>query len=171
MSAPPSEPRAVELLDQPERFRLANAPARWEAPIVRPITLPLFARTEMPSSVTPERWARGIEVHERELPPQLYADLRELTPQALLRDLHRPVQEFFVELEEREGSAWKNQFHLELERTRAAHRRDPVPVVPPVLDDVIEAQHRRRRMLSERWQPAVPDDAPRASVKLWESEE
>jgi len=45
----------------------------------------------------PVAWGAGfLQVHERELPPELFADLREKTPQATLRDLYRPVQDFFV---------------------------------------------------------------------------
>src|SRR5262245_8848725 len=42
----------------------------------------------------PEAWKTGfVRVEERELPPELYRDLKELTPQALLRDLYRPERQ------------------------------------------------------------------------------
>src|SRR5258708_7893443 len=71
--------------------RLLASIARRRAPeLVRDPSLPRAIGLRV--HVEPEAWGAGyLAVHERELPPELYADLRELSPQALLRDLHRPV--------------------------------------------------------------------------------
>src|SRR4051812_20061084 len=84
---------------------LDNASPWGRAVPERDYSLPAFVRTEMKLHLDPGEWGAGfLQVHERELPPELFADLREQTPQATLRDLYRPVQDFYVTPVEIEGS-------------------------------------------------------------------
>ncbi len=113
----------------------------------------------------PSAWGTGfLGVHEREgFPAELYRDLHELTPQSILRDLFRPVfqsvwheREVRVELDEG-GRRALAEAHL------AAVKREVVPRIEPTVREVVAEQARRRAFLAERWQPAMPDDAPRTA--------
>lgn len=157
------EPRAREVIgaiaDQrviERAFRRASPPYRLPAPPRSP---------GLRVHVEPEAWRAGfVRVDEREVPSELIADLRELTPQALLRDLHRPVlesvwheRELIVEPLDHGGrAAW-----AELRRER---NREPLPRVPSTSAAIREEQLRRRAFLAERWQPTLPDDAPRKAI-------
>ena len=158
------EPRAVELLERGTDFPAAEFATRWETPPTRELVPITWVRTELPLNIQPERWAVSLEVRELELPQQLYKDLHELTPQAILRDLHRPVSEFFVTPEPIEGTDALGALHVEMARVREARRFEPAPPVAPIGLTVREEQDRRRRFLATRWEPIIPDDAPRHGI-------
>jgi hypothetical protein len=110
----------------------------------------------------PADWGAGylVEPREYDVPLALLDDLKERTPQALLRDLHRPVHE----------PAWhEREVLVALDRAgrdalrdaRAAQRIPPVPSVAPTARAFREELQRRRAFLREKWQPRFPDDQPR----------
>ena len=161
------EPRAKDVMAT-EGAPILDAAARWENMRVQTPELPLFVATTMPTRLDPADWGAGfLAVHERELPQQLFADLRELSPQALLRDLHRPVQEFRITPEELEGTRLIGRWTEGAEDVRRAKERQPLPLIESSLYDVQAGQRRRRALLDEEWKPLLSDDAPRRDIKLY----
>ena len=104
-------------------------------------------------------------VHERQLPAELYADMRERTPQAVLRDLYRPVREFYMTPEEVEGTGLRGLLRDAYGLLRAAQSRDELPHVDSLLRDVVEAQQRRRKLMAERWLPVKEEPRNQAKGK------
>jgi hypothetical protein len=109
--------------------------------------------------VEPEGWRAGfLRVEdEREIPMQLTNDLRQNMPQALLRDLYRPVLENrWVQREEIEGTGDRGGFAA-MRAARDARKLPELPHVESLGRAVREFQAWRRGLLAERWQPFVPD--------------
>jgi hypothetical protein len=128
---------------------------------------------EMPSlppvktHLDPADWRAGylVEPRDYDLPLQLFDDLKELTPQSLLRDLYRPVyehqwfeMEFHAQLDPGGREAWRE--------ARRAQRRDPRTQVEPTARAVREEMHRRRAFLREQWKPKYADDQQRPSINV-----
>jgi hypothetical protein len=110
--------------------------------------------------VEPEGWRAGyLRVgEEREIPMQLQNDLRQNMPQALLRDLYRPVHENrWVEREQIEGTGDRGGVAA-MQAVRDARKRPELPRVESLGLAVREYQAWRRRMMAERWLPFRPDD-------------
>lgn len=108
----------------------------------------------------PADWRAGfLRVdRERDLPPELQDDLRQNLPQALLRDLYRPVhEERWIEREIVEGTGDRGGVAA-MQAVRDARKLPPLPRVEPLTRAVREYQNWRRALVAERWQPAVPDD-------------
>jgi hypothetical protein len=108
----------------------------------------------------PADWRAGFlrAERERDIPTELQSDLRENLPQALLRDLYRPVHEVgFVERELVEGTADRGGFAA-MREARAARRVAPLPRVESLTRAVREYQAWRRALVAERWQPYRRDD-------------
>jgi hypothetical protein len=152
-----ADPRIIEAVERRANRRGAR---EWKPPV---------SPREPRLHVNPEDWRAGglLEVREREgFAPELKADLHELTPQASLRDLYRPVHvSRWVEREPRAedldpgGRRW-------LADARAAQRLEPVPRIVPLVRDVVAEQARRRAMLAERWLPAKRDDEERTPFSM-----
>jgi hypothetical protein len=165
----PGEPVAQELLGRPALFPLAEIATRFDPgrlTYLRP--MPTWVRTEMRLAVDPEGWAlrSAAESAEYDVPPELHIGLQQQVPQALLRDLHRPVQHFdLVGMELREGSEWR-RLDEAYEEMRQGQLREPLPRVEPLTRAVREEQARRHTFFTERWQPFKPDDAPRDVIDL-----
>ena len=160
------EPRAREVVaaglavDDPAR--------RWEQVRHHDFSLAPIAPPTIELHVEPEAWhLRSLAITEREIPGELISDLRQCAPQALLRDLHRPVRQFFAEREEVEGSkglgAWRDAADL----VRAARVLPERPDVGSSLHAMRDRRDERRALLAEPWQPLLDDAAPRRVVKLW----
>jgi hypothetical protein len=163
--APGEEPRGIYAVGT---GTIAHFSDRWEASAPsRELTLPTFVRWEMPTTLAREDFRPLVQVHPREVPPELTRDLRELTPQALLRDLHRPVRQFFVELQPIEGTQVTGRLEEEFDRLRQARRVEPRADVVPTVRVVWDEQRRRQALMAEEWKPLVPDDAPRNRVQVW----
>jgi len=115
--------------------------------------------------VEPEGWRAGYlrADRERDIPMELQHDLRQNMPQALLRDLYRPVhEERWFEREIVEGTADRGGVAA-MQAVRDARKVPPLPRVEPVTRVVREYQQWRRALVAERWQPFLADDAPRRS--------
>jgi hypothetical protein len=168
-AAPPDEPTVRELLGQPSLFPLTEVPTRFDAgrlTHLRPATT--WVRTEMRLATDPTGWAlpASAEPREYDLPPELYTGMKQQAPQALLRDLHRPVLHFDrVGMELREGSEWR-QLDEAYREIRRGQQRDPLPQIEPLTRVVRQEQERRHVFLTDRWQPFKPDDAPRDAINL-----
>ena len=90
---------------------------------------------------------------------QLTSDLRENMPQALLRDLYRPVYERgFIERGIVEGTGARGGFAA-MREARAARRKPELPRVESGLATVRAYQTWRRALVAERWQP-VKEEPP-----------
>jgi hypothetical protein len=150
-----ADPRIFEAIEARSQQRLTHD---WNIPInLRNPRL----------HVEPEDWGAGqlLVVRERDsFSPEMQADLHELTPQASLRDLYRPVHaSVWIERELRADTLDPGG-RRSLAEARAAQRRDPLPRVRPLVREVVAEQARRRALLAERWQPAKPDDEPRTKI-------
>jgi hypothetical protein len=163
------EPRAREIVGSPEA-RVLDPSRRWERPLAVEPALPRSLGAEPRIHVDPGAWGAGyLAVHERELPPELLADLRECVPQAHLRDLHRPVTSFHAELEPLGGGRPVAALDDAMAEARAARSREPLPVVEPGEAAMRTEQERRRALHAETWQPILPDDAERRPVVVFPS--
>ncbi len=128
---------------------------------------------EVKLHVEPRDWRTGFLSNERrereDLPPEMFADLRELTPQAKLRDLYRPIMESrWIDREPRFEPIAPGRW---LDEARAAQRREPLPRVAPLVREVVAEQRRHRQLLDERWEAAKRDDEPRTAIKFYPDDE
>lgn len=92
---------------------------------------------------------------------ELSQDLKECVPQAVLRDIYRPVH----------GSPMVEPHYHDLQldpggrrgtlEAREAQKREPLPTIEPVILIMIEEQRRRRRFVRKPWPSFRPDDSPR----------
>jgi hypothetical protein len=144
---------------------------RWErtAPkLTHPVGVPTWVR-EMKHHLDPDDWNTGfLKVRDYDPPMQLLTDLHAVAPQALLRDLFRPVmelrwyeRELLVRLDYggqeavREGRSWL--------------KRDPLPTVEPMTRVVAETQAWQRTLRRVPWQPHYPDSEERKKVEVYRS--
>ena len=130
--------------------------------LVRDWSMPTWVRPPR-LHLEPADWRTGFlrADREREIPFELTEDLRQTMPQALLRDLYRPVrEERWVERELVEGSGRADGVAV-MQEVREARRPPPLVRVGSVLRAVREHQAWRRALVSEPWRPAKRDDEPR----------
>ena len=162
-------PRAAAAVQYIADRRLLSRIARLEresGAMVRPPEVKLYAG-ELPNHLDPADWRAGyLAVREIELPPQLYADIHENAPQALLRDLYRPVPEAFVWHEREVAVELDFAGTRALAEARAAQKRDPLPEVQPLGPELREHAQKWRTFVRERWKPHLDDSEPRRSVWL-----
>lgn len=96
-----------------------------------------------------------------EIPNELRQDLAERAPQAILRDIYRPVRrETFVERTVHEID-WDPAGQRAFAEAKQGLKREPLPQLESSVALVITEQRRRRRLMSRPWLPYRPDDAPR----------
>jgi hypothetical protein len=107
------------------------------------------------------------EPREVERPPQLADDLQERTPQAILRDLHRPVRMIppiklrpvVVGADPGAGSARTRKAMVARYAVRMAQHRLAAAIGAEALAEL-------RDLLAKPWEPALPEDeARRASLE------
>jgi hypothetical protein len=145
--------------------RLLRRVARWEnyRMLPEPAPLPMALKPQATHFDRLSDWYAGyLGVRgEFEPPYELSRDLKEGVPQAILRDIYRPIYE------ERPISLTEQDIELDpggrraLKEAREALHRDPIPTIEPALLVVMAEQKRRRRFLKQPWVPPLPDDAPR----------
>ncbi len=162
--APRYHTRAIDRLDESVDPALQRWLFRWEtSPLIRESPpLPQYIR-EPTIHLDPRRFYAGyLGVRDEvEIPHELRRDLKEQVPQALLRDLHRVVRgdiQFSREPMEPERDPGGTAAY---KAAKAAQRREPLPVIYPMVEVVIEAQARRRNFLSEPWKATLRDDEER----------
>jgi hypothetical protein len=165
------EPRVSALLAAGKgSFPVADLLTRWETRQPSLGESPAFFRPSLHLNIDPDQWTHGLEVHTRELPQELFNSLRERTPQALLRDLHRPVIKFYVEPALIEGTEVIGQLNLEFEKLRQARKLDPRPSIEPTVNVFHAEQTRRRGFLAKRWEPILSDETDRKTVRVWQDQ-
>lgn len=146
------DPRLVAACER-HRPRPRPEPPTWQRPLA--------------THLDPGDWRTGfLAVREREIPMALQEDLHRLSPQALLRDLHRPVFEGQVASRQLvEGTAPPRSGDL-LDEVRRARARAPLPRIESAGLAVRAYQAFRRQLHTERWRPLLADDAPRRPVAI-----
>ncbi len=162
----PAEPRAgavlAQLVDRQLLARLERRAAAFEGRVRQPAPSP-----SLPIHVEPETWGAGyLKVRDREIPGELESDLRELTPQASLRDLFRPVMESVWHEREPIGEVLDPGGRRAWAEARQALHRPPLPQLTPIVHEVTFEQRRRRAWAAEPWKPAMPDEQPRREVSV-----
>lgn len=120
---------------------------------------------EQRTHLEPEDWGAGyLSVSERERPPEVWSDLNEVTPQALLRDLHRPVRSTEPverELQDIPTIGELARVHSEILAAMQDHR---FPEYTPASTYVDALSVVRARWMSEPWLPYLDDDEPRREI-------
>jgi len=145
----------ARILGRIERMR------RSAVSMVREPSLPIRLGT-LPFHMEPSDWRAGyLADHEYDLPPELFGDLKRVTPQALLRDLFRPDPPS-LQYQDREP-LWTHDWAgaEAFKEVRAARRRDPLPRVVPLVHEVVRHAAAWQRVLNERWKPILDDSEPR----------
>ncbi|HEX8951628.1 MAG TPA: hypothetical protein VF997_05970 [Polyangia bacterium] len=130
--------------------------------LVRDWSVPTRARVPR-LHLEPEDWRAGYlrADRERDIPIELTNDIHQNMPQALLRDLYRPVhEERWIERELVEGTGDRGGFAA-MQAVRDARRPPPLPRVESLLGVMREHQQWRRALVTGRWQPLKRDDEPR----------
>jgi hypothetical protein len=148
-----------------DRRILGRLEARARA-VLRNFDVPIRAR-EPRLHVEPSDWRAGfLRVGERWIPDALLFDLKVLTPQALLRDLYRPIRA--LQWYEREPIVEFDRAGMQgFAEARAAQKLPPRPVIEPLVQVVIEHRRLQRELVQQRWQPFMPDSEPRKSVGVF----
>ncbi len=145
--------------------RILRRVERWLQPRLLP------AR-EVPQAIRPQKthfddvlhdWHTGyLAVREGgDAPHELRQDLAQRVPQAILRDIYRPVRrQTFVERipheTERDPAGQKA-----LAEAKKGLQREPIPEIGSSVVAMVTDLRRRRRLRSRPWLPYRPDDAPR----------
>lgn len=137
---------------------------RWEHHAMVPLepSLPIALRSQPTHFDRLADWYAGYLGVRAEYEPsyELRRDLKERVPQALLRDIYRPVRGHdsidFVCHE-----ALDHGGRAAMAEAKQALNREPIPTIEPVLLTVLEYQKWRQRLMRTPWQPFLRDDAPR----------
>jgi hypothetical protein len=138
---------------------------RYTRPFARHHSLPTVSRNPR-NHLDPRDWYTGFLQADREVerPGQLVSDLNEVVPQALLRDLYRPVMESRW-LEREPQMEPLDRAGLDGTRVaRAARTLAPLPRITSLTVEVAAEQRRRRALLAETWKPLLRDDEPRRKI-------
>jgi len=140
------------------RVRLFERP--WDAD--RRLTI--FDETQVPPAFDED------EVNEVPIPHELRRDLQTCTPQAFLRDLHRPEKEFYVRMQP-PWDDWDGE--VEPAQDPMAPVRDTIrrdyrvgTTVPPVLETMAEAWSDRRRWMARPWAESKRERARQREAEL-----
>jgi hypothetical protein len=111
----------------------------------------------------PRAWYAGyLGVRgEVEIPWELRSDMRHKAPQANLRDVGRYVYPLYYVERQPMDFGLDPGGRIGTREAKEALSRKPLPVIKPVLGEVLVEQARRRRFLRESWRPFHDDTAPR----------
>ena len=152
----------IEAIADPRLLALVNA--RFRPEIAREHLLVAYLK-EPPYHLDPAAWGAGyLEVTEGGPPPDLREAMREMTPQAHLRDLFRPEYSQAPVSLELTDIPLDPGGRIAYEEVRAALKREPVPVLTRSIELLAEARAAWRAFLDEPWQPHLSDEAPRREV-------
>lgn len=151
-----------------------DADARILARVDRWLNPRMLPSRDLPQALRPQPthfdnvltdWHVGyLSVREpdpEEVPRELIQDLAERAPQAILRDIYRPVhRETFVERTVHEIE-WDPAGQRAIAEAKEGLKREPLPQLESSVALVMTEQRRRRRFMNRPWLPYRPDDAPR----------
>jgi hypothetical protein len=154
---------AIGYIADKRLMRRLEGQVRRASRMVNEHSLPTWAG-QLPFHLEPSDWRTGfLNVYEWNLSPEVHHNLKECLPQALLRDLFRP--DFTTQWSPREL-----MFELDpggvkaLKDARDARKLDPVPYVPPMVNEVMHHKHAWRKIVGDRWLPFLDDNEPRKRV-------
>lgn len=165
----PSDDDALPKVSDPEVLArivdsdLLTSFDRWNTELVRPIEHKSPLR-DIPLHIDPEQWALSqISEPDQFVRPDGLDDLlKEVTPQALLRDLHRPpMNTERPPLELRIDNVFDPGARNATAEAKAAQELEPLPYIEKTSALLREDMVRRRVFLQEKWQPYLSDDTPR----------
>ncbi len=161
------EPKASATYQKLADKRLLAIRAKYDRIQPLEVTIQLVLK-EPADHLSPESWnLYPTGVHERTFwMAELQGDLKEQTPQALLRDLHRVVRRdepYF--LEPVEGMSQRFPW---ADRTRSVDemKREPLPELRSSTVLVDEAGALRRQYYRDPWKPAKDDSEPRTVFSM-----
>ena len=122
----------------------------------------------LPFHLEPSDWRAGY-LKIRELDPSQYwlIEMGEVSPQALLRDLYRPIRESFVWYEREVQVALDRGGAEAMAEARTARKREPLPVVVPLVREMLQHRDHWRGVVRKRWEPIYPDSEPRKKVHVY----
>lgn len=171
-----SEADKRDLAQRQERIRKDADPVllrrlrRWEEHRMLPSRLSTEPPRPLPMAIRPQPthfdrladWYCGYlgVRQEYETSYETQQDLKRAVPQAILRDIYRPVKNITVDWE-------RHEFELDpggrraLAEAKKAQQREPLPTLPSALAVFAAEQKRRRRLRDTPWQASRPDSAPR----------
>ncbi len=142
---------------------VARLEARRDVDLIRTPPTVTYLR-EMPTHLDPAVWRTGfLDVHEAPIPAAMWDMLHDPVPQALLRDLFRPVfsePRAYHRMETGLDPGARRAFEL----IQESQRRE-APVTTETLSEAItRRQNEWRAFLREPWRPWLDDEAPRREV-------
>jgi hypothetical protein len=135
------------------------APRAWEGRVTA------FDPTQVPAEITEDDWR---EVY---IPNELRKDLKTCTPQAFLRDLHRPEKEFWVRMQPPWDDFDPEQAQAEMDvmaPVREALRRDyrVGTTQPPAIRTMSEAWSDRLATMAKPWAESKRERARKREAEL-----
>ncbi len=137
--------------------------AEWEARTDRTPLADRCARWEQQAAGLAARngreLIRGIHppTRERPVPDDLPSALNEVAPQALLRDLHRPVTQFAISEYDRVETGWDRGGRAgmhEVKRLARAHYQVPIETILRTTADIQQDLTELRDILARKWEDA-----------------
>jgi hypothetical protein len=171
-----SEEEKREIAQRQERIRKDADPlvlrrsARWEDHGMLPNRKSTAPPPPLPMAIRPQPthfdrladWRCGYlgVRQEFETTYEQQQDLKECVPQAILRDIYRPVKNPQVEWE-RHGLELDPGGRNGMAEAKKAQQREPLPAPISALAVFVSEQLRRRRFKNTPWQPQRPDSTPR----------
>lgn len=171
-----SEKDRRELEQRQERIRRDADPlvlkriSRWEAHGMLPGRTSSEPPPPLPMAIRPQptRFDRLADWYcgylgvrdDYEVPYETQQDLKKCVPQAILRDIYRPVKESTIEWESHDFDIDRGGLRAMAEAKKAL-QRDPLPRLVSSLWIVAAEQRRQRRFRATPWQAVRADSAPR----------
>lgn len=160
----PVEKKAGEVLDRIADHKLLDAERRYLRIHSVDATIELVLR-EPADHVSPESW--GIhppEFQDRMIwNSEMMGDLKQLAPQALLRDLFRPVRDDIRHAPEPVDAMTPQAVLAERTPTLEVMKWQPLPEVRSSILAIEEADQHRRSIYTEDWQTVKDDSEPRTA--------
>lgn len=160
----PVEKKAVEVLDRIADRKLTAIEPRYNRISSVGVTIELVLR-EPADHTSPESWGvYPLEIQDKMIwNSEMMGDLKQLTPQALLRDLFRPVREDVRYPPEPIDILTTQTVMAEPSPTLEVMQRQQLPEVRSSILAVEEADQHRRSIYTEDWQPVKADTEPRTA--------
>ena len=171
-----SEADKREIAQRQERIRKDADPLllrhlrRWEEHRMLPERLSTEPPRPLPMAIRPQPthfdrladWYCGYlgVRQEHETSYETQQDLKRAVPQAILRDIYRPVKQHTIEWEHA-GVDIDPGGRRAMAEAKAAQKREPLPAPVSALAVVAAEQRRQRRLRATPWQAQRPDSAPR----------
>lgn len=172
----PTEEDKREIAQRQENIRRVADPAvlrrglRWEEHRMLPGRRSTEPPPPLPMAIRPQPthfdrladWYCGYLGVRGEYEPEyeMQEDLKRAVPQAILRDIYRPVKEPYFDWERLDVEVDRGGQRA-LAEAKQAQKRQPLPTITSGLEIIVAAQRRQRRFLATPWSAWYADSAPR----------